>query len=175
MIYSTYKDMRRMIVVSTICILFLLTGGYLYFNSHNSTSQNHLPQEQRKTVETYFIEHMHAGPEEAKTMAENGVDLRVSKGTTLMAIVGNLYYYGFIDDEAGFTKLLKRTKDTTTGREGAIRAENNTIDTSSSYYINSQMTDEEIADTLLNKGRYSDKFNDYSYLFMPSGPGGSSK
>jgi len=159
--------MRRIMIASTIGILLLLAGGYLYFNSHNS-SQNYLPLEQRKTVEAYFREHMNATPEEAKTMAENGVDLRVSKGTTLMGIVGNLYYYGFIDNEGEFTKLLGQTKDTTPGREGAIKAGNNTIDTNSSYYINSQMTDEEIADTLLNKGRYSDKFNQYNYLFMPS-------
>lgn len=166
--------MSRITIAIITGIILLLAGGYFYFNSHNS-SQSYLPPEQRKTVEAYFMEHMHAGPEEAKTMAANGVDLRVSKDTALMGIVGNLYYYGFIDNEEAFNKLLEQTKDTTTGREGAIKAGNNTIDTNSSYYINYQMTDEEIADTLLNKGRYSDKFNDYNYLFMPSGPGGPSQ
>lgn len=163
--------MSRITIATTIGIILLLAGGYLYLNRNSSSSPNYLPSEQRKTVEAYFREHMHAGAEEARTMAANGVDLRVSKDTTLMGIVGNLYYYGFIDDEDKFNKLLTTTKDTTPGREGAIKAGNNTIDTNSSYYVNYQMTDEEIADTLLNKGRYSDKFNDYNYLFMPSGPG----
>ena len=167
LVYSAYTDMRRIMTASMIGILLLLAGGYLYLNTHTS-SQNYFPPQQRKTVESYFMEHMQARPEEAKTMAANGVDLRVSKDTALMGIVGNLYYYGFIDDEEEFNKLLTTTKDTTPGKEGAIKAGNNTIDTSSSYYINYQMTDQEIADTLLNKGRYSEKFNDYNYLFMPS-------
>lgn len=169
MVYSACTDMRRIMIASTIGILLLLAGGYLYFNTHTS-SQNYFPPQpqQRKTVEAYFMEHMNASPEEAKTMVANGVDLRVGKDTALMGIVGNLYYYGFIDDEEQFNKLLTSIKDTTPGREGAIKAGNNTIDTNSSYSINYQMTDEEIADTLLNKGRYSDKFNQYNYLFMPS-------
>ena len=113
---------------------------------------------------------MRVSPAEATEMASKGVDLRVSKDTTLTGIVGNLYYYGFIDNEKTFTKLLETTADTTSGRENAIKVGNNTIDTNSSYYLNYQMIDKEIADTLLNKGRYSEKFNDYNYLFMPSGP-----
>ncbi len=162
--------MSKLTIAITIGIVLLLTGGYLYFNNINS-SEDYLPPEQRKTVESYFMEHMHAGPEEAKDMAAKGVEFRVSKDTALMGIVGNLYYYGFIDSEDNFNKLLTTTKDTTPGREGAIKAGNNTIDTSTSYYINYQMTQEEIADTLLNKGRYSNKFNDYNYLFMPGGSG----
>ena len=164
--------MKRLMIATIVGLILLLAGGYLYFNSHNSPSQNYLPPEQRKTVETYFMEHMHAKAEEARTMAEDGVDLRVSKDTTLIGIVGNLYYYGFIDDEGKFNKLLTTIKDTTPGREGAIKAGNNTIDTNSHYYLNYQMSDEEIADTLLNKGRYDDNFNRYNYLFMPGGSGG---
>lgn len=168
MIYSCYTDMSRITIATIIGIILLLAVGYLYLNRQSSPSQYYLPPEQRKTVEAYFMEHMHAGTDEAKEMASNGVALRVSKDTTLMGIIGNLYYYGFIDNEDKFSKLLTTMNDTTPGREGAIKAGNNTIDTNSSYYINYQMTDEEIVDTLLNKGRYSEKFNDYNYLFMPS-------
>lgn len=172
MIYSAYTDMKRTLIVSTIGILLLLAGAYLYLNSHSSSSKDYLPPEERKTVEAYFKEHMNAGPEEAKKMAENGVGFRVSKDTTLIGIVGNLYYYGFVDNEEEFNKLLEQTNDTTTGREGAIKAGNNTIDTNSSYYINYQMSDEEISDTLLNKGKYDENFTRYNYLFMPGGSGG---
>ncbi|KKR17393.1 hypothetical protein A2778_05700 [Candidatus Daviesbacteria bacterium RIFCSPHIGHO2_01_FULL_40_24] len=150
-------------------MILLFAGGYLYLNNQNS-SEDYLPKEQRKNVEAYFVENMRVSPAEATEMASKGVDLRVSKDTTLTGIVGNLYYYGFIDNEKTFTKLLETTADTTSGRENAIKVGNNTIDTNSSYYLNYQMIDKEIADTLLNKGRYSEKFNDYNYLFMPSGP-----
>lgn len=166
--------MRKITIAIVLGIILPLTGGYLYFNNQNSP-QNYLPKEQRKNVEAYFTENMRVSPSEAKEMASKGVDLRVSKDTTLTGIVGNLYYYGFIDNEKAFTKLLETSIDTTSGRQGAIKIGNNSIDTNSSYYLNYQMTEKEIAETLLNKGRYSDKFNDYTYLFMPSGPEGSSR
>lgn len=166
--------MRRITIAIIIGIILLLAGGYLYLNNQN-LSTDYPPKEQRKNVEAYFIEYMRVGPVEATEMASKGVNLRISKDTTLIGVTGNLYYYGFIDNEKSFTKLLETTTDTTPGRENAIKAGNNTIDTNSSYYLNYQMTDKEIADTLLNKGRYSEKFNDYNYLFMPSGPEGSSK
>lgn len=129
------------------------------------------PPESRKSIEQYFIETMHANAEEAQEMAKDGVDLRVSKDTTLQGVVGNLYYYGFIDsNEDVFMELLKQTQDTTPGDEAAIKTGNNTIDINASYYINKDMTDEEVADTLLNKPRFSKNFNNYNYLFMPSGP-----
>jgi len=143
-------------------------GSYFFLNKQSSSPAQNL--QSRKTVEDYFIENMRVGADEAKEMATNGVDLRVSKDTTLMGIVGNLYYYGFIDNEDSFNKLLETASDKTPGREGAIKAGNNTIDDQSSYYLNYSMTDEQIADTLLNKGRYEENFTRYSYLFMPSGP-----
>ena len=115
---------------------------------------------------------MRVSREEAKKMAADGVILQVSKDTTLMGIVGNLYYYGFIDNEDSFNKLLETASDTTPGKEEVIKVGNNTIDTQTSYYLNYNMTDKEIADTLLNKGKFEENFSRYSYLFMP---GGSSK
>jgi hypothetical protein len=167
--------MRKAIVVPTIIIFLLLAGSYFYFKNRNPYSENYLPPEQRKTVEAYFIEHMRVSPAEAQEMAANGVDLRVSKDTTLRGIVGNLYYYGFIDSEAKLNKLLETTKDTTPGQENSIKVGNNTIDVNSHYYLNYEMTDEEIADTLLNKAKFASDFTAYNYLFMPSGRGGPSQ
>lgn len=73
------------------------------------------------------------------------------------------------DPRGESTLLLGTTSDTTPGKEGAIKAGNNTIDTQTSYYLNYNMTDEEIADTLLNKGKLEPNFTRYNYLFMPSG------
>lgn len=155
-----------------VIVFFLLvaTGGYFFLNRHGSPAPqtNNLESRSRKTVEDYFVENMHANPEDAKEMAKNGVILRVSKDTTLMGIVGNLYAYGFIDDEDSFNKLLETASDTTPGKEGAIKAGNNTIDIQSSYSLNYNMTDEQIADTLLNKGKFEENFTRYNYLFMPS-------
>jgi len=109
-------------------------------------------------------------------MAVNGADLRVSKTTTVQGIVGNLYYYGFIDDQAKFNKLLETSKDITPGNENSIKVgTENTIDINSHYYLNYQMTEEEIADTLLNKAKFANDFSAYNYLFMPSGRGGPSQ
>ena len=160
--------MRRQTIIILACLLLAAFGSYFFLNKQSSSPAQDL--QSRKTVEDYFIENMRVGADEAKEMAANGVDLRISKDTTLMGIVGNLYYYGFIDNEDSFNKLLETFSDKTPGREGAIKAGNNTIDVQSSYYLSYNMTDEQIADTLLNKGRYEENFTRYSYLFMPSGP-----
>ena len=115
------------------------------------------------------MEHMRVSAQEAKSMASDGVMLRLSPSSTLQGVVGNLYYYGFIDDEAKFEKLLETTIDSTPGKEGSIKAGKNTIDVNSNYYLNYSMSDEEIADTLLNKAKFEPNFTQYNYLFMPSG------
>ena len=114
--------MRKIVIPTTIAILLLIfAGSYIYLKNRNTYPENYLPPEQRKTVEAYFIEHMRVSPTEAEEMAVNGVDLRVSKTTTVQGIVGNLYYYGFIDSEAKLNKLLETTKDTTSGQEDSIK------------------------------------------------------
>lgn len=168
--------MRKIMIPTIIAILLLIfAGSYIYLKNRNIYPENYLPPEQRKTVEDYFIEHMRVSPAEAQEMAANGVDLRVSKTTTIQGIAGNLYYYGFIDSEAKLNKLLESTKDTTPGQEDSIKVGSNTIDVNSHYYLNYQMTDEEIADTLLNKAKFASDFTAYNYLFMPSGRGGPSQ
>ena len=167
--------MKRTVTATTIIALLLLAGAYFYLKNRGPYTETYLPPEQRKTVEGYFVEHMRVSSSEAQKMAVDGVDLRVSKDTTLQGIVGNLYYYGFIDSEAKLNKLLETTKDTTPGQEDSIKVGNNTIDVNSHYYLNYQMSDEEIADTLLNKAKFANDFTAYNYLFMPSGRGGPSQ
>ena len=169
--------MKKIVIPTTIAVLLLIfAGSYLYLKNRSSYSENYLPPEQRKTVEAYFIEHLRVSPTEAQEMAVNGADLRVSKTTTVQGIVGNLYYYGFIDDQAKFNKLLETTKDVTPGNENSIKVgTENTIDINSHYYLNYEMTEEEIADTLLNKAKFANDFSAYNYLFMPSGRGGLSQ
>ena len=116
------------------------------------------------------MEHMRVTAEEAKTMASDGVMLRLSPNSTLQGVVGNLYYYGFIDDEATFGKLLETATDSTPGVEESIKAGKNTIDINSNYYLNYSMSNEEIANTLLNKAKFEPDFTQYNYLFMPGGP-----
>jgi len=115
------------------------------------------------------MEHMRVSAEEAKTMASDGVMLRLSPNSTLQGVVGNLYYYGFVDDESKFEKLLKTSTDSTPGKETSIKSGDNTIDVNSNYYLNYSMSDEEIVDTLLNKAKFEPNFTQYNYLFMPSG------
>lgn len=62
--------------------------------------------------------------------------LRLSPNSTLQGVVGNLYYYGFIDDQASFEKLLTEAADNTTGNENSIKVGKNTIDVNSSYSMN---------------------------------------
>ena len=80
------------------------------------------------------------------------VNFRVSKENTLIAVTGNLYYYGFVKDEEALKYALEHTKDNTSGKEGAIKVGSNTIDTETAYTISQTMSAWEIARILLNKG-----------------------
>ena len=156
------------LIIGTLALVGALVAGYLFHNKPLPPTSEDLAS--RKTVEDYFMEHMRVSAEEAKTMASDGVMLRLSPNSTLQGVVGNLYYYGFVDDEAKFEKLLETTTDSTPGKEDSIKAGKNTIDVNSNYYLNYSMSNEGIADTLLNKARFEPNFTQYNYLFMPSGP-----
>ena len=155
------------IIIGILTLVGILVAGYFFLNKLLPPTSEDLAS--RKTVEDYFMEHMRVSAEEAKTMASDGVMLRLSPSSTLQGVVGNLYYYGFIDDEVKFEKLLQTSKDLTPGKENSIKAKENTIDVNSNYYLNYSMNDEEIADTLLNKAKFEPNFTQYNYLFMPSG------
>ena len=156
------------IIIGTLILIGILVAGYFFLNKPLPPTSEDL--DSRKTVEDYFMEHMRVSAEEAKSMASDGVMLRLSPSSTLQGVVGNLYYYGFVDDEDKFEKLLQTSKDSTPGKEDSIKAGNNTIDVNSNYYLNYSMSDEEIVDTLLNKAKFESNFTQYNYLFMPSGP-----
>ncbi|OGM74929.1 hypothetical protein A2382_03615 [Candidatus Woesebacteria bacterium RIFOXYB1_FULL_38_16] len=158
---------KNWVIIGIILLVSLLAGVSFLLNRPLPPMQDELTS--RKTVEDYFMEHMRVSAEEAKTMASDGVMLRLSPSSTLQGVVGNLYYYGFIDDEAKFRKLLETVTDSTPGKEESIKADKNTIDVNSNYYLNYSMNDEEIADTLLNKAKFEPNFTQYNYLFMPGG------
>ena len=155
------------IIIGTLILVGILVAGYFFLTKPLPPAPEDLAS--RKTVEDYFIEHMRISGVEAKTMASDGVMLRLSPSSTLQGVVSNLYYYGFIDDEVKFEKLLETTTDSTPGKEDSIKVGNNTIDVSSNYYLNYSMNDEKIVDTLLNKARFEPNFTQYNYLFMPGG------
>ena len=151
------------IIIGTLILVGILVAGYFFLNKPLPPTSEDLAS--RKTVEDYFMEHMRVSAEEAKSMASNGVMLRLSPSNTLQGVVGNLYFYGFVDDEAKFEKLLETTTDSTPGMEDSIKAGKNTIDINSNYYLNYSMSDEDIANTLLNKAKFEPSFTQYNYLF----------
>jgi len=157
---------KNILIIGSLVLVAVLATGYYFLNKPLPSTQEELSS--RKTVENYFIEHMNASADEAKTMASDGVILRLSPNSTLQGIIGNLYYYGFIDDQIAFEKLLTETADNTPGNESSIKVGENTIDVNSSYSLNYSMSDEEIADTLLNKAEFEKNFTRYNYLFMPN-------
>jgi len=83
------------------------------------------------------------------------VKFRVDKQNTLMAVTGNLHYYGFVKDEDALEYALEHTKDNTPGKPEAIKIGNNTIDTETAYNISQSMNTWEIAQILLNDGTLS--------------------
>lgn len=83
------------------------------------------------------------------------IGFTIKKDTTLMAVVGDLHYYGFIKDEGAFKYALEHIKDNTSGKANALTVENNTIDREARYKIAQSMTAWQIADILLNQGELS--------------------
>ena len=158
---------KNRLIIEFLVLVSILVAGYFFLNKPLPPTSEDLTS--RKTVEDYFMEHMRVNAEEAKSMASDGVMLRLSPSSTLQGVVGNLYYYGFTDDEKKFEKLLQTSTDSAPGNKDSIKAGNNTIDVNSNYYLNYSMSDKEIANTLLNKAKFEPNFTQYNYLFMPSG------
>lgn len=89
---------------------------------------------------------------EAPRQNSPSIEFTISKDKTLMAVSGDLHYYGFIKDEGAFQYTLGHTKDTKLGNETSIKIGNNTIDREARYTISQSMTAWQIADVLLNQG-----------------------
>lgn len=92
---------------------------------------------------------------EAPRQNTQSIGFTIKKDTALMAVVGDLHYYGFIKDEGAFKYALEHTKDNTPGRENALTIDGNTIDREARYKISQSMTAWQVADVLLNQGELS--------------------
>ena len=125
-----------------------------------------------KKVEDYFVERLRMAPEEAsrirsKPGVDGTVDLRINDKTTLNALIGNLYYYGFVRDENSLRYALEHTKDVTPSDKAIVVDKNRTIDTNAEYRISENMDTWQIADILLNRPSGHFSFDEYNYFFMP--------
>lgn len=83
------------------------------------------------------------------------IGFTIKKDTTLVAVAGDLHYYGFIKDEDAFKYALEHSKDNTSGKAKALTVGSNTIDREARYKISQSMTAWQIADILLNQGELS--------------------
>lgn len=92
---------------------------------------------------------------EAPRQNTQTIGFTISKDKTLMAVIGDLHYYGFIKDQGAFQYTLEHAKDTKPGNEASIKVGNNTINREARYKISQSMTAWQIADVLLNQGELS--------------------
>lgn len=89
---------------------------------------------------------------EAPRQNSQPIEFTISKDKTLVAVIGDLHYYGFIKDESSFEYALENSKDNTPGNSNSLRVGNNTINREARYIISQSMTAWQIADVLLNNG-----------------------
>jgi hypothetical protein len=125
-----------------------------------------------KKVEDYFVEKLRMTPQEAQDIrnkpgVDGTVDLRINTNVTLDALIGNLYYYGFVRDEDTFKYALENIEDTTPSENAIKVGKNGTIDTNAEYRISEDMTAWQIANILLNKPSGHFSFDEYGNFFMP--------
>lgn len=95
------------------------------------------------------------GKFEAPRQNTQSIGFTIKKDTTLMAVVGDLLYYGFIKDQGALKYALEHSKDTTPGKENALTIGSNTINREARYKISQSMTAWQIAHVLLNQGELS--------------------
>lgn len=81
---------------------------------------------------------------------------RVSKDAELEGVVGNLEYYGFVQDKKSLLYALEHSTDTTNGSGDAITIGSNTIAKKAEYKLSQNMTAWQIAEILLNQGTHQD-------------------
>ncbi len=124
---------KTSIVVAGSILLILSLGAFAYFRNVEFQKNFEAPKRTAQTVQ-----------------------FRVGKEATLVGVINNLQYYGFIKDNDAFGYALEHTKDTTLTNQSAIKVGENTIDTQSVYSISQSMTAGELSDVLLNKGSYED-------------------
>lgn len=163
--------MKKIFPIILIALLIVFVSLYFFFHSKPSENNFKAPgndYNSPKKVENYFIDTLKMTPEEAKKFAEIGVSFYVTKNTTFDGMIANLAYYGLVKDEKALRYALENTKDTSTGKDGAIKVgRSGTIDLG--YYDLSRNMDAwQIANALLNNPHTSGV--EYNYLFMPGNP-----
>ena len=164
---------RYLIILGVI----LLLGVSVLFLSEKQPNPDNFKSPGRewnspKKVESYFVERLRMTPEEAsgirsKPGVDGTVDLRINTNVTLDALIGNLYYYGFVRDEKSLRYALEHTKDVTPSDKAIVVDKNRTIDTNAEYRISEDMDAWQIADILLNRPAGHFAFDEYNYFFMP--------
>jgi hypothetical protein len=179
---TKYKNKVLPLIVLAFLVAVL---GFVYFlrSPHATSISLNKPSEEsflapgkdwksQKKVEDYFVEHLHMSPQEAidsRSVSKGNdgkVNLRLTQGSTLSALVSNLEYYGFVRDQKSLEYALENSVDTVPGQANPIKVGNNTIDLWASYRISEDMTAWEIADQLLNHPSYF-AYDEYGYMFMP--------
>lgn len=170
------KINKKILPILFISIIAVTVIYALFLNSRKPDQSSLLAPginwHSSKKVEDYFVEHLRMTLQEAneirtKPGVDGTVDLRLSTNVTLDALVGNLYYYGFIRDENSFRYALENTKDTTPSEKAIKVGKDGTIDTNTEYRISENMSAWELADLLLNKPAGHFSFDEYNYFFMP--------
>lgn len=121
------KKKIKFIIPLLLVVVLMIAGGLYWFRSRQDK----------------FAASRQEGP---------NLEFRVTKKNTLMAVTGNLKYYGVIKDEDALLYALKHTKDNKSGNEGAIKVGDNDIDADATYTISQTMSAWEIARILLNEG-----------------------
>jgi len=169
--YNDYM-VRKIAFFAVIVIIGIVSYTYLSKPNEENFKAPGKNWESAKKVEDYFIERLHMPVAEAEQIrskpgVDGTVDLRISTEVTLDALIGNLFYYGFVRDEKAFRYALEYTKDTTQSDKAIKVGKDGTIDTNAEYRISENMTAWEMADLLLNKPAGHFPFDEYNYFFMP--------
>lgn len=138
------KIKKKLPIITLIVVALVLLAGVAVYFTKSRQSKFEAPRQEAPTIQ-----------------------YRIGKEATLMGVISNLYYYGFIKDEDAFKYALGHARDATPGQEGAIRVGNNTIDTQTTYEISQTMSAWELADVLLNKGRFDDCSHGCPGMFYP--------
>ena len=168
------KKVKRLYLIGGIIIMLL--GFFIFLGEHEPDKDDFIAPGRSwnspKKVEDYFIENLRMTPQEAQEIrskpgVDGTVDLRINDKTTLDALIGNLYYYGFVRDENALKYALEHTKDVTPSEKAIKIGETRTIDINAEYRISEDMNVWEIADILLNKPSGHFTFDEYNYFFMP--------
>ena len=135
---------KKLSIIPLIVVALILLAGVAVYFTKSRQSKFEAPRQNSQTVQ-----------------------FRVGKEATLMGVVSNLYYYGFIKDENAFKYALAHAQDTNPGKEGVIKVGGNTINTQAVYEISQSMDAWQLASVLLNDGKFSDCSHGCPGMFYP--------